>query len=324
LIVRLLALICLSIAGPAWAGDLLFPVDCTLRETCYIQQYVDRDPGEGVADFTCGPLAYDGHRGTDIALFDEADMRAGVDVLAATGGVVLGVRDGMRDIAQGRPGAPQLNGKDCGNGVLIESPDGWHFQYCHLRKNTVGVKTGQTVAAGDVLGQIGLSGRTRFPHVHLTIRDHARRVIDPFDARQQNEACSLHDRRSLWHDLDAADYQPGGALTAGFLDHVPAYDAVLDGSARSVTVPDDPEAIVFWAHFFGLREGDTIALRIVAPGGETLRETVHRVTRNRAREFRAAGRKRRTTWAPGTYRGQAHLHRHGKIVSRIESTLTLP
>lgn len=321
---RLLALALGLTAGPAWAGDLLFPVDCVLGETCYIQQYVDRDPGQGVADFTCGPLAYDGHRGTDIALFDEADMRAGVDVLAAAGGRVLGIRDGMTDIARGRPGAPELNGKDCGNGILIESPDGWRFQYCHLRRNTVAVEKGQIVAAGDVLGHIGLSGRTSFPHVHLTIRDQAGRVIDPFDTRQQNESCSLRDRRSLWRDLDAQDYQPGGPLTAGFLDRAPAYETILDGSARSASIPDDPAALVFWTHFFGLRKGDRIELRITTPEGETLVESAHLMSRNRAREFRATGRKRRDPWVPGVYQGEARLRRGGKVISRITSAVTLP
>ena len=45
--------------GPAMsraqdAPRLAFPVACVLGETCYIQQYMDRDPGPGARDFTCG------------------------------------------------------------------------------------------------------------------------------------------------------------------------------------------------------------------------------------------------------------------------------
>ena len=47
--------------GPA----LLFPVDCTLGETCFLQQFVDRDPGPGARAFDCGPQSYDGHTGTE-------------------------------------------------------------------------------------------------------------------------------------------------------------------------------------------------------------------------------------------------------------------
>jgi len=75
----------LLLAAPAAAGSFLLnpPVDCTLGETCFIQNFVDRDPGPGAADFTCGPMTYDGHKGTDFALPSLAAMRQGVDVLAA-------------------------------------------------------------------------------------------------------------------------------------------------------------------------------------------------------------------------------------------------
>ena len=61
-------------AFPAWALDLALPVDCTLGETCYIQQYFDHDPSTVWGDFTCGTLAYDGHDGTDFALPTRAAM----------------------------------------------------------------------------------------------------------------------------------------------------------------------------------------------------------------------------------------------------------
>lgn len=232
-------------ASPVAAENMLFPVDCRLGETCFIQQYVDRNPGPGIADFTCGPLTYDGHRGTDIRLPDNAAMARGVAVLSATPGTVLGIRDGMADIAQRGPDAPDLKGRECGNGVLIERADGWRFQYCHLQQGSVAVNKGDKVTAGHRLGQVGLSGKTQFPHLHLTVRDRAGRVIDPFDARQQNEACSLKDRRSLWRDISAQDYQPGGPLSAGFTDSVPDYDDVLAGTAATATLTPDAPGLVF-------------------------------------------------------------------------------
>ena len=81
-----------SLAHPSLADDLPFPVDCTLGKDCFIQNYVDRDPGAGATDFTCGPLTYDGHNGTDIRLIDESAMAEGVDVLSASSGIVLGIR----------------------------------------------------------------------------------------------------------------------------------------------------------------------------------------------------------------------------------------
>lgn len=97
-------------AAPAMAFDLGFPMDCTLGDTCFIQQYADRDPGPSAQDFSCGPLVYDGHEGTDFALPDMAAMDAGVTVRAAAAGIVKGARDGMPDILIGDPKAPRLTG----------------------------------------------------------------------------------------------------------------------------------------------------------------------------------------------------------------------
>ena len=80
---------------------LLMPVDCTLGETCFIQNYPDHDPGPGFADFTCGSLGYDGHDGTDVALLSLAAMRAGVAVLAPADGTVARVQVSVGDAVQG-------------------------------------------------------------------------------------------------------------------------------------------------------------------------------------------------------------------------------
>ncbi len=80
---RALAPLLMALAPPAGAFDLAFPAGCTLGQDCYIQQYHDHDPGPEATDYTCGPLSYDGHDGTDIALPTRAAMAAGVAVLAA-------------------------------------------------------------------------------------------------------------------------------------------------------------------------------------------------------------------------------------------------
>tara|TARA_B100000029_G_scaffold461042_1_gene492511 strand:- start:904 stop:1161 length:258 start_codon:yes stop_codon:yes gene_type:complete len=61
---------CLWIATPALADHtfLSMPIDCEVGKDCYIQDYVDTDPGAGVADYTCGMRAYDTHRGTDFRI----------------------------------------------------------------------------------------------------------------------------------------------------------------------------------------------------------------------------------------------------------------
>ena len=119
-----------ALAGStAGAFELVLPLDCTLGDTCFIQQYMDRDATPGSQDFTCGPLSYDDHEGADFALPSRAAMQAGVTFRASADGVVRGARDGMVDIAVNAPDAPALEGRDCSNGVLIEHADGWQTQY---------------------------------------------------------------------------------------------------------------------------------------------------------------------------------------------------
>lgn len=313
-----------AIIANAEPAGLLQPVDCQLGETCFIQQYVDRDPGKGAVDFTCGPLSYDGHKGTDFRVADLAAMAAGVDVVSATAGRVLATRDGMADHAQFGRNAPDVEGRECGNAVLIERADGWQFQYCHLARGSVAVSPGDAVEPGQKLGRIGLSGMTQFPHLHFQVRDQAGRIIDPFDAREQNESCRLTDRRTMWATLSPiADYQPGGPLSAGFADGIPDYDDVRAGTAGLTTLPPDAAGLVFWAHFFGLRSGDRLSLTLFDPDGAELARDAHDATRPRATQFRAVGRRTRTPWPPGVYRGRAVLLRDGAEIDEIEASVTV-
>jgi hypothetical protein len=303
----------LALALPAGAFELHWPMDCTLGDTCHIQQYVDRDPGPAARDFTCGTLSYDGHQGTDIALPSLAAMQAGVAVRAAAAGVVKGARDGMPDLRITDPGAPALDGRDCGNGVLVDHGNGWETQYCHLRQGSVTVRPGDPVAQGGVLGQVGLSGRTEFPHLHVTLR-HKGQVVDPF-APNPEHSCGT-DAAQLW--ATGLAYQPGGLIAAGFDVAVPDYAAIKAGPAARDVLPAKAPALVLWVYYFGNRAGDTLDLTIIGPAGQVMAETVP-LDRTQAQAFRAVGKRLRGPegWPLGPYSGTAILMRNGVEVDRI-------
>jgi hypothetical protein len=290
----------LALASPAGAFELSFPVDCLLGKTCYIQQYVDHDPGPSAQDFTCGPLSYQSHDGTDIALPTRAAMAAGVNVLAAAPGTVKGTRDGIADFAA------VVQGKECGNGVLIDHGDGWQTQYCHMKQGSVRVRTGDAVIPGTPLGLIGQSGMAEFPHLHLSVR-HNGTQLDPF-APEIPTTCGSTADSGLWSQ--PVPYEPGGLLSIGISANIPDYDAIKSGLA-SPTLPTTAPALVVWTHMFGNRAGDHIAFTIIGPQGDLLSQTVA-LEKPQAQLFRAVGIKLKTAaWPAGQYTGTAKLIRNG-------------
>lgn len=312
-------LVLATLASPV-AGDvrLQMPVDCVLGETCYIQQYVDLDPSNAAIDHLCSGLTYDGHKGTDFAVPTVQDALAGVDVLAAASGTVLGVRDGMADVWSGDIDADAIAGRDCGNGLAIDHGDGWHTQYCHLKNGSVAVAEGQKVDAGDVLGKIGMSGRTQFPHMHISLRRDGQ-IVDPFAPNATS--CSAETGQTLW---DAQiPYQAGGILSGGFAPAVPEYADVKAGTAAQRLMRTS-EAIVSFSFAFGGRTDDILRMTLIGPGDfRIIKDYV--LPRNRAQFFRAIGKKRRSApWPGGVYQSTAELVRDGTVISTRVDTYEIP
>lgn len=314
-----LALI-LSCASPVLAQDfsLIPPIACDLNSDCYIQQYVDHDAGTGWRDFTCAGLSYDGHKGTDFAVKTLAQMREGVPVISAAAGTVASLRDGMPDTGFTPETAEAIKGRECGNGVVIRHDGGWETQYCHLRKGTVSVKRGQKVEAGTTLGLVGMSGRAQFPHVHLSVR-RGRDVIDPFDP-DGTITCNTPGDSSLWAERPA--YHPGGIIEIGFSDAIPTYDAIKQGTAHRENLNTDAPALVIYAFTFGTRANDRIALSIIGPEGEVIKQTV-KLDKSQARAFRAIGKRARSRWPAGEYIASAKLIRGGRAFSIQSRSITL-
>ena len=317
---RLTALALAVLAGAVDAEIRLAPpIDCDLDRDCFIQQYVDHDPGTGARDFRCGPLSYDTHKGTDFALRSYLQMQSGIDVLAAAPGVVQAVRDGEKDRLYGGRWGEVPSNRACGNGVVVAHADGWSTQYCHLKEGSVSVRKGDRVAQGSVLGEVGLSGRTQFPHVHMTVRKEGR-VIDPFDPDGEI-TCGSPSRTTLWQS--PLTYQPGGMLDVGFADAIPKYEDVKAGRAAKESLERDAPALVVFGYAFGGRTGDVMSLRIVGPTGPVVSENV-RLTKNQAQFFRAVGRKlSRAAWTPGLYSGQVRLIRDGRLVGERKAEIRI-
>ena len=311
----------ISLAAPVAASDFVLglPIDCTLGETCYIQQYMDRDPGPDARDYICGGLVYDGHKGTDFALPTHKAMENGVNVIASAPGTVTGLRDGVTDRVYSEVNANAVAGRECGNGVVLRHENGYETQYCHMKSGSVTVTQGQVVERGQVLGQVGMSGKAEFPHVHLSVRRNSRE-IDPFDP-DMTEACG-NGGRTLWQV--APPYQAGGLIYIGFAAGVPPYEAVQRGNAAHERIAPNARGLVLFGFAYGGVTGDVMELRITGPGGEVIdhRETLDRA---QAQFYRAAG-KRLTAerWPAGAYSGTVTLIRRGKQVDSRSIEMTIP
>ena len=306
-----------SLATPAaGAFELSLPIDCEPNATCIVQNLVDADPGPGRRDAFCGRAAYDGHKGTDFRVRDVAAMRRGVDVLAAAPGRVLRLRDGEPD---GFRTAAEVGRRECGNGVVIDHGDGWTTQYCHLARDSIRVAPGSRVARGEAIGRVGLSGRTEFPHVHMTLRQ-GDRVIDPasgeaVEERAVSRCASKGHAGSLWDERarEAVREDRTEVLSAGFTN------AIIDTAlvVRSqVPPPGTAGPLVFYAQFSNAEPGDTVRMTVRGPAGPFTENLGAPIETHKATWTAFAGRKRA---APGRYVGEAILFRDGRMHARTRA-----
>lgn len=307
-----LAVVIMAAASGAAADTprLALPLDCTLGQTCFIEDYVDTDPGPGQRDYTCGIKSRDDHRGIDFMLLSFDAMETGVDVLAAAPGIVAATRDGMPDTPVTAETRDVIKGQECGNAVRIDHGAGWQTLYCHMKNGSLAVRQGERVEVGNTLGQVGLSGLTNAPHVHLGVLKDGQ-IVDPFNPDDRN-VCGADLGHGLWQTF--LPYSPSGLFTAGFSTALPEFDAVQSGAARmAMAQPDQP--LVLYGHVFYAQPGDRLMLTAQGPEGEIFHHTVTLDT-PQAQLFRAFGRKAPDGgWPQGDYRGYVRLTRDNTVLA---------
>ena len=321
-------------AGSARASDfeLSLPIDCRLGDDCFVQNYVDIDPGPGILTVTCQAAAYDGHKGTDFRILN---INRKADVIASAPGIVRAIRDEIPDaLMRSDEDRAKVSGRECGNGVVIVHEGGWETQYCHLRLGSVVVAQGDQVERGEKLGEVGSSGASAFAHVHLSLRKDGN-MIDPFLG-----------------DMEAADERL--ATCASGTDRSPTYDGALwqsdvrallkdaqgtiiqTGFADSTVKPIDLElgvekepgatspVFVFFARLINVQEGDRVALRILGPEGVMAESDGTPMERQKAQWVSYAGRKLRAdTWPSGEYVGTATLIRDGEAIQQRKAVFSI-
>lgn len=123
-----------------------FPVNNGMK-IAYYQQY---DPD------------YLGHTGVDI-------HSSGDDTIyAAYSGVVQQTNNSCPHVNSGFAGCAHTN--SYGNSVYIKGDNGLYFIYGHLKQNTILVKAGDRVTAGQPIATMGSSGASTGKHLHFEVR----------------------------------------------------------------------------------------------------------------------------------------------------------
>ncbi|MBR7744608.1 M23 family metallopeptidase [Phycicoccus sp. BSK3Z-2] len=161
----------------------------------------------------------------------------GEPVTAVAAGTVVAVTSGLRDhrARSTWPGIAfmltvegfvrEIDGARfvVGNHVVIDHGDGVFSLSAHLRRGSATVRPGDTVPSGARLGEVGNSGNTSEPHLHVQLMDHPRPTA----------AAGLPFR---WTDIrqDPGDADPTwarGPVSTDIVDGLPANGQVFTAGA---------------------------------------------------------------------------------------------
>lgn len=137
----------------------LTPGEQTNRYAAYMQTYGNRQVFASPFDSPWLSRVSSGYGWRVHPISGEKNLHRGVDIAAARGTVIKAVQDG-RVISAGDMGSYGL----C---VVIKNDQGYQSRYAHCSR--LNVSAGQEVKRGDVIGEVGSTGDSTGPHLHLEV-----------------------------------------------------------------------------------------------------------------------------------------------------------
>ena len=126
-------------------------------------------------------------------------VHEGVDIIAKAGQLVYAVSDGTLT-KQYVDGPGSLSG----NGWRLTGTDGTYFFYAHLSVFASGLTVGSGVKAGQIIGQVGMTGNAPIPHLHFEVHPGGGAPVDPTPIVRAVDGCKN----------TAVPPQPNGAVPA--------------------------------------------------------------------------------------------------------------
>ena len=110
----------------------------------------------------------------------------GVDIIAHQGLWIYAARAGT--LTKQYIDAP---GRLAGNGWRLTAADGTYFFYGHLSTFADGLSVGSTVAAGQVIGQVGSTGSSSTPHLHFEVHPGGGGAVNPTPVVKAVDGCKV-------------------------------------------------------------------------------------------------------------------------------------
>ncbi|MBS1616595.1 MAG: M23 family metallopeptidase [Bacteroidetes bacterium] len=228
------------------------PIEGSYGHDWKIINYVDWAADTFFKDNHCLSKSYDGHQGTDFCIRNFRKMDSGVNVYAADAGRVIFVRDGLFDRNK-----VSVVSRGLGNYVGIRQSGKLFTYYGHLRKNSIVVQVGDSVSAGQKLGQVGSSGNSSDPHLHFELWYDSSYYIDPFTGPCGNS-------HSYWLNEPSFD-SSFGVWTSGMCPYSTSLDTLREEPLRRDSFYLWDPAISYWAELTGIRKEDSISIEWYTP-----------------------------------------------------------
>lgn len=149
-------------------------------------------------------------------------VHEGVDVIAKAGQWVYAVKDGT--LTKRYVDAP---GSLSGNGWQLTTADRTYFFYAHLSAFAPGLTVGSAVKAGQIIGQIGMTGAAPIPHLHFEVHPFGGASINPMPVVKAVDGCKN----------SAVPAQPNGIPVVAPITTTPVTTPTTPATVPGATVP---------------------------------------------------------------------------------------
>lgn len=135
------------------------------------------------------------HHGIDIA------MPKGAPVGTTAGGTVVYAQFGQKGSGYG----------GYGNVVVVKDANGFLHQYSHL--DSIGVKVGQKVGAGAVVGKAGSTGKSTGPHLDYVVKNNKGQHVNPTPYIMGKASTTPQPKRNIQKEKAIAESTGGSSYT---------------------------------------------------------------------------------------------------------------